>query len=230
MKIGGLQKTSLIDFPGRISCIVFTQGCNLRCPFCHNPELVLPEKFLPPLDTGEIMTFLEKRKKYLEGVVITGGEPCLEGENLISFAKSLKAAGYLVKLDTNGTFPGVIKKALEEKVVDYLAMDVKGPLEKYEIVTGVKIDVKDVEESIALIKNSGLEYEFKTTVVKELLTISDFEKTGRLIEGAKLHYLQKFVLSKTVAPQPLSFHTYSDEEFEDIRNIMLKYVKECVVR
>ncbi len=230
MKIGGLKKTSLIDFPGRLSCIVFVQGCNLRCPFCHNPELVLPEKFLPPLDAGEIMAFLEKRKKYLEGVVITGGEPCIEGEGLLSFAKTLKNIGYLVKIDTNGTFPDIIRKAIEQKVVDYLAMDVKGPAEKYELVSGVKTNMADIEESISLIKNSGVEYEFKTTVVKELLRIDDFEKIGGLIKDAKLHYLQRFIPSKVVDPKSFSYHTYSDEEFETIRRIMLKYVRECHVR
>lgn len=230
MKIGGFQKTSLIEFPGRLSCIVFVRGCNLRCPFCHNPELVLPEKFLPLLDDAEITAFLEKRKKYLEGVVITGGEPCLEGEQLLSFAKTLKAMGYLVKIDTNGTLPGVIKKAIEENVVDYIAMDVKAPPEKYEILAGAKVNVKDVEESVSLIKKSGLEYEFRTTVVKELLAINDFEGIGRMIKDARLHYLQRFIPSKTVDLKSLSFHTYSDEEFEEIRKIMLKYVKECYIR
>lgn len=230
MKIAGLQKTSLIEFPERISCIVFVQGCNLRCPYCHNPELVLPEKYSPLLDTTEITGFLERRKKYLEGVVITGGEPCLEGEGLVSFARQLKAMGYRVKIDTNGTFPDVIKKVIADNLVDYIAMDVKGPLKKYEQVVGANIDVRDVEESISIIKNSGLGYEFRTTVVKELLEIKDFEDIGVLLKGAKLHYLQRFIPSKTVAPTALSFHTYSDEEFEVIRNIMLKYVRECYVR
>jgi pyruvate formate lyase activating enzyme len=230
MKIGGLQKTSLIDFPGKISCIIFTQGCNLRCPYCHNPELVLPESFLPPLDMGEIVSFLEKRKGYLDGVSITGGEPCLYGKGLLSFAKRLKKMGYLVKVDTNGTFPDVIKKAVEDKLFDYIAMDVKGPLERYEVVAGVKVDVKNIERSIDLIKNSGLGYEFKTTVVKELLPVKDFENIGALIKGANLYYIQKFIPTKAVDPKSLSYHTYSDDELETIRGIMLQYVRECYVR
>ncbi|MBN1445225.1 MAG: anaerobic ribonucleoside-triphosphate reductase activating protein [Candidatus Omnitrophica bacterium] len=229
MKIGGLQKTSLIDFPGRISCIIFVQGCNLRCPFCHNPELVLPEKFMPPMDTAEIISFLERRKKYLEGAVITGGEPCFD-RDFPAFAKKVKEMGYLVKLDTNGTFPAVIKKAIEEKIVDYIAMDIKGPPAKYGAIAGVKVNIRDVEASIALIKNSGLKYEFRTTVVKDLLAPSDFEDIGGLIKGAGLYCLQKFVPSKAVSPKGLSYKTYSDEEFEDIKKIMLKYVKECRVR
>jgi pyruvate formate lyase activating enzyme len=230
MKIGGLQKTSLIDFPGKISCIIFTQGCNLRCPYCHNPELVLPESFLPPLDMGEIVSFLKKRRGYLDGVSITGGEPCLYGEGLLSFMKSLKDMGYLVKLDTNGTFPGVVEKAVKERLVDYLAMDVKGPLEKYEVVAGVKVDVKSIERSIDLIKGSDISYEFKTTTVKELIALNDFEKIGKLIKGANLYYIQRFIPTKTVDPKGLSYHTYSDEELETIRRIMLQYVQECYVR
>jgi len=229
MKIGGVQKTSLIDFPGRISCIIFVQGCNLRCPFCHNPELVLPEKFMPPMDASEIISFLERRKKYLEGVVITGGEPCFD-KDLIAFAKKIKGMGYLVKLDTNGTFPAVIKKVIEEKIVDYIAMDIKGPPVKYGRLAGVKVNIRDVEASIALIKNTGLEYEFSTTVVKDFLAPGDFEEIGSLIEGAGLYCLQKFVPSKAVAPEGLSYQTYSDEEFEGIKKIMLKYVKQCCVR
>jgi len=230
MKIGGFQKTSLIEFPGRLSCIIFVQGCNFRCPFCHNPELVLPEKFSPLLDPAKITAFLQRRKQYLEGVVITGGEPCLEGERLLSFAKGLKAMGYLVKIDTNGAFPDVIRKVIEGGLVDYIAMDVKGPPGKYEKLSGVKVNVRDIEESISLIKSSGLDYEFRTTVARELLAVEDFEDMGGMLKGARLHYLQRFIPSKTVGPEALSFHTYSDGEFEVIRGIMLKYVKECYVR
>lgn len=229
MKIGGLQKTSLIDFPGRISCIIFVQGCNLRCPFCHNPELVLPEKFTPPMDTAEIISFLERRKKYLEGVVITGGEPCFD-RDFPAFAKKIKEMGYLVKIDTNGTFPAVIKKAIEEKIVDYIAMDIKGPRAKYKALAGVDVNLKHIEASIAVIKNSGLKYEFRTTVVKDFLAPDDFEEIGGLIKDAELYCLQKFVPSKVVAPEGLFYRTYTDEEFEEIKRIMLKHVKECRVR
>lgn len=230
MKIGGFQKTSLIEFPGKLSCVVFVQGCNLRCPYCHNPELVLPEKFSPSLDPVAVTAFLERRKQYLEGVVITGGEPCLDIEGLLSFAKGVKAMGYLVKLDTNGTFPEVIRKVIEGGLADYIAMDIKGPPEKYEKFTGAKVDVEEVKKSIALIKNSGLGHEFRTTVAKELLAAEDFEGIGRMLKGAGLYYLQRFMPSKTVDPGALSFHSYSDEEFEKIRKDMLRYVKECSIR
>ncbi len=229
MKIGALQKTSLIEFPGKISCIIFVQGCNFRCPYCHNPELVLPEKFLPLLSISEVMDFLERRKKYLDGVVITGGEPCADSD-LLPFVRELKKMGYAVKIDTNGSFPEVIKKMLSEGILDYIAMDVKGTPEKYATIAGVKVAMKKIEESISLIKNSSIGYEFRTTVVKEMLSIDDFEGIGRLIQGAELYYLQHFRPSKAVDPATLSYHTYSDEEFEEVRNIMLKYVKRCEIR
>jgi len=229
MRIGALQKTSLIEFPGRLSCIVFIQGCNFRCPYCHNPELVLPEKYLPLLDLSEVMGFLRKRRVYLDGVSITGGEPCTDN-GLLPFVRELKGMGYAVKIETNGSFPEVIKKMLLEGILDYIAMDVKGPPERYDTIAGVKVDIKKIEESISLIKGASIGYEFRTTVVKELLSMDDFQGIGRLIDGAKLFYLQHFRPSKAVDPATLSWHTYSDAEFEEIRRIMLKYVERCEVR
>ncbi|MCX8082769.1 MAG: anaerobic ribonucleoside-triphosphate reductase activating protein [bacterium] len=229
MKIGALHKTSLIEFPGCISCIIFIQGCNFRCPYCHNPELVLPEKFVPPLSTSEVMDFLIKRRKYLEGVVITGGEPCSDND-LIPFIKILKEMGYAIKIDTNGSFPDVLEKIFKENIVDYIAMDVKGPPEKYSKIAGVEVDMGKIKDSIFLIMKGKVPYEFRTTVVKEMLDIDDFEGIGKLIQGAELFYLQHFRPSKAVDPVALSYHTYSDTEFEEIRRIMLKYVKRCEVR
>ncbi|MDD3725750.1 MAG: anaerobic ribonucleoside-triphosphate reductase activating protein [Candidatus Ratteibacteria bacterium] len=229
MKIGGLQKTSLIEFPGRLSCIIFIQRCNFRCPYCHNPELVLPEKFLPLLDNSEVLSFLEKRTKYLDGVVITGGEPCID-DDLLPFVRKLKGMGYAIKIDTNGSFPEVLQDIIAEGLVDYIAMDVKGPPEKYSVVAGVDVDVEKIKASISLIVKGNVPYEFRTTVVKELLDISDFEGIGKLIKGARHFYLQRFVPSKTVDPAMLSSHTYSDTEFEEIRTVMLKYVERCEIR
>lgn len=229
MKIGGLQKTSLIEFPGHLSCIIFVQGCNFKCPYCHNPELVLPEKFLPLLDTSDVLSFLEKRRKYLDGVVITGGEPLCD-DGLLPFIRKVKEMGYAVKLDTNGSLPEVLKEILKEKLLDYIAMDIKGPVEKYSTIAGVNVNVEKIKESISLIMKGNIPYEFRTTVVKEMLGIYEFEGIGNLIKGASLYYLQRFVPSKAVDPSTLSYHTYSDKEFEEIRTIMLKYVKRCEVR
>jgi len=229
MKIGGLQKTSLIEYPDKLSCIVFTQGCNLRCPYCHNPQIVLPEKFLPVVSTDEVLSFLKKRIQYLQGVVITGGEPCLQ-EGLADFLKQVKQMGYCVKLDTNGTMPDVITMLIEEKLVDYIAMDVKAPVEKYEILTGVRVDTKTIENSIELLKSSGIPHEFKTTVVFPLLQKDDFELIGSMIKDAKVHYLQHFVPSNVIDERCLSYPVVTDEEFDVLQQIMLKYVKECYIR
>ena len=229
MKIGGLIKTSLIEYPGRISAVIFTQGCNFRCPYCHNPELVEPALFNTPIAEGEIFDFLERRKKYLEAIVITGGEPCLQND-LIDFIRRVKDMGYLVKLETNGSFPDVISQIIEKGIVDFISMDVKGPPNKYGIIAGVKVDISKIKESIDLIISSGIDSEFQTTVVKSMFEKEDFEKIGSLIKGAKIYTLQKFVPSKTLNPEFLQEKTYSDEELEEIKKIMERYVSKCMVR
>ncbi|MCX7917084.1 MAG: anaerobic ribonucleoside-triphosphate reductase activating protein [bacterium] len=229
MKIGAIQKTSLIEFPGSICCIVFTQGCNFRCSYCHNPELVLPEKFGNIYSEQEFFFFLEKRKKYLESVCIPGGEPTIKYD-IIAFIEKIKELGFKVKIDTNGSNPEIIEKILKENLIDYISMDLKGPLEKYKIITGVEIDTKKILKSVELIKNSDIEYEFRTTVVKKQISFDDFEKIGRIIEGSKMYYLQKFIPSKLVNENFMKETTYSDEEFDVIKEIMKKYVLECKVR
>lgn len=229
MKIGGLQKTSLIDYPNKICCIIFTQGCNFRCPYCHNPELVLPGLFSPPIEEKEIFSFLEKRKKYLDGVSITGGEPCIHKDILV-FLEKVKNIGYSVKLDTNGYFPEIIKEAIKRKIVDYIAMDIKGPIEKYSEIVEVKVDVNRILRSIEIIKESGIEYEFKTTVVKSQLSKEDFEKIGGMIKGANFYFLQQFKPSKTVRLDFINEETYEKKEFEEIKEIVEKYVRKCKIR
>ena len=229
MNVGGFQRFSLIDYPGKICAIVFTQGCNFRCPYCHNPELVDLEKFSKSISEKEIFSFLEKRKGKLDAVSITGGEPTLQKE-LIEFLKKIKNMGYLVKLDSNGTHPEIIEKIIKEGLVDYLAMDVKAPLEKYNKVTGVDVDISKIKKSIDLIMNSSLDYEFRTTVLKSQLSKDDIREIGKLIKGAKLYVLQKFVPSKILDPKFLDEKTYTDEEFEQLRKEMEKYVDKCDVR
>ncbi|HET6488517.1 MAG TPA: anaerobic ribonucleoside-triphosphate reductase activating protein [Syntrophales bacterium] len=215
MKIGGFQKVSLIDYPGRISAVVFTQGCNFRCPFCHNPELVDPERFADLIPEKEILSFLEKRRGRLDAVVITGGEPTMQPE-LIPFILHLKAMGYLIKLDTNGTRPDLLAEMLDEKLLDYVAMDIKAPLERYEAVTMTKTDHDRIRRSITLIMGSGTDYEFRTTAVKSLLAPEDLEEIGRLIPGAKRFVLQKFVPTKTLDRDLLGQPSYSDGELKRI--------------
>jgi len=229
MKIGGLQKLSLIDFPGLLSCIVFTQGCNFRCSYCHNPELVLPEKFSPEIDIDSFFQFLEMRKKYLEGVSITGGEPTIHSD-LPLFIEKIKNMDFKVKLDTNGWNPEILKKLFEKELLDYISMDVKGPFDKYSEIAGVKVDIEKIKESIELIKEAKIPYEFKTTVVKSQISFNDFKKIGEVIKGARHYFLQKFIPTKCVNPSFLKETTYSDEEFEDIKKFMNSFVEKCEIR
>ncbi len=229
MRIAYMQRTSLIDYPGKISAIVFTQGCNFRCPYCHNPELVDPELFTEPMKTGEILDFFEKRKGKLDACVITGGEPCLQ-KDLILFIKDIKDAGFLVKLDTNGSMPDVVEACLDRGLVDYIAMDIKAPLDKYSQVAGVKVDTDAIEKSIRLIKEACPSYEFRTTIVKELLTPNDIVKIGETIRGARLYILQKFVPSKTLDKAYLGMETYSDTELDDLKSRLSRLVEACMVR
>ena len=229
MRIGGLQKFSLIDYPEKICAIIFTQGCNFRCPYCHNPELAEPKLFSQPIPEDEIFSFLEKRKGKLEAVEITGGEPTLQPD-LIEFTKKIKDMGFLVKLDSNGTNPNIVEKAIKNKLVNYLAMDIKAPLEKYSDVVKVNVDTDKIRRSINLIMNSGIDYELRTTVVKSLLNKNDLRKIGELIHGARLYVLQKFVFSKLLDPKFLKETNYSDEEFEGFKQMMLNYVQDCIIR
>ncbi len=228
MIIGGFQKFSLIDYPEKISAIIFTQGCNFRCPYCHNPELVLPEKYSNPIPEEEILSFLDSRKGKLDAVVITGGEPLLQ-KDIFDFIEKVKDMGFLVKLDTNGSMPEVLKEAIKLGV-DYIAMDVKAPLEKYREIVRAEVNEEKIKSSIEIIMHAGIEYEFRTTVVKSLLSKEDILKIGMLINGARLYVLQKFIPSKLVDPEFMKEETYSDEEFEEMREELKRYVKECIIR
>ena len=179
MKIGGLVKFTLIDFPGRPAAIVFTQGCNFRCRYCHNPELVYPHLFTEPMPEEEIWSFLQRRQGTLEGVVVSGGEPTLH-EDLPAFMARLKALGYATKLDTNGARPAVLKELIDKKLVDFIAMDLKAPLEKYAAITGIETSPALLQESMNLIRQSGLAYEFRTTYDKEVLTDDDIAALTQL--------------------------------------------------
>ena len=224
MQIGGVQKTSLLDFPDKISAIVFTQGCNFRCGYCHNPELIVLRN--EPSDDG-FFEFLETRRGKLDGVMITGGEPCLQ-KDLIDFIKRIKEMGFLVKLDTNGSFPEVLEQALP--YIDYVAMDIKAPVEKYSDIVRVKINPDKIRESISLIMKSGVDYEFRTTVVRSQLSYGDFRQIGELIKAAKRYYLQKFVPSKTLDENMMKETTYSNAEFEAIKDILSEYIDNVVIR
>lgn len=192
MRIGGFQKLTLIDYPGVIATTVFTVGCSFRCPFCHNPELVLRSQFMVNgKQEEEFFAHLAKRQGKLEGVCITGGEPTIQPD-IIEFIKKVKALGFLVKLDTNGTRPDVLKKLLDQKLLDFVAMDIKNQLKNYDKTTGVKGDKKRVKLSVDLIMNSRLPYEFRTTVVPGIHEEKDFLEIAKWIKGAKTYYLQEY--------------------------------------
>lgn len=227
MRLGGLQKSSLIDFPGKVCAIVFTIGCNFRCPYCHNPELV--DETADEISEDEFFAFLEKRVGLLDAVSITGGEPTLH-KDLVSFIARIKKMGFLVKLDSNGTNPDTLREVINKKIVDYVAMDIKSPFEKYEISVTRPVDLDKIQESINILLEGKVDYEFRTTVIKGILTPEDFELMGKMIEGAKIYYLQKFVPTKVLNPSFIKKTTYTDEEFQDLKKIMDKYVLSCKIR
>jgi pyruvate formate lyase activating enzyme len=229
VKIGGFQKVSLIDYPGLISAIVFLQGCNFRCPYCHNSELVIPRLFQPCLSEKEVLEFIRRRQGKLDAVVISGGEPTIQ-DDLIDFIRKIKKIGYAVKLDTNGSNPQIIKSLLEEELIDYIAMDVKGPGKKYKNITGVTVDENKIRQSIKVIIQSGIAYEFRTTIVKGKLTENDILETGMMIAGARRYVLQKFVPVKTIDKKFLKEGNYSDDELERIKKHLEKEIPSVIVR
>lgn len=223
MNIKGFQKSSFIDYPDKIAGVVFTGGCNFRCPYCHNKELVynLGEN----IDEREILDELQRRKKYLDGVCITGGEPTLQS-GLSDFIVKLKNLGYLVKLDTNGTSPERLKLLIGEGLLDYIAMDIKAPLQNYRIVTVEKVDMEKVKESIEIIKHSGVDYEFRTTICKELLSTGDILKIAKSLKGSMKYTLQNYRESGNILSGK-AYTPYKREELEllveEIRNYFDKF-------
>ena len=217
MTFAGIQKLTLLDYPGKTACTVFTNGCNLRCPFCHNARLVLPEKYSSSLLTEEeIRTFLKKRAGLLDGICITGGEPLLHEEALREFIPYARELGYKIKLDTNGTRPNVLNTFLHTGWIDYVAMDVKNSFAYYaETVGVVDFDVTSVKESIDIIRTSGVDYEFRTTVVREFHTVERIRELAQAISGAKRYFLQKFLDSGELISGGLS--AVSSEDMQKMR-------------
>lgn len=229
MKIGGLQKLSLSDYPGKITAIVFTQGCNFRCPYCHNPELVDPQRFGPLIPEAEVLDFLDRRRGKLEAVTVTGGEPLLQ-ETLLPFLRRLKGMGYLVKIDTNGSCPGPLAELLRDRLADYVAMDLKGPLGKYGNLVTATVDPARIRESIALLRKAGIAHEFRTTVVRSQLTFADLLAAAQLIAGAPLYVLQTFVASKLLDERFRTETAYRAEELSPLRGELEKIVTRCDFR
>lgn len=230
MKIGGLQKLTALDFPEKLACTVFTFGCNLRCPFCHNASLVIKDED-QEISEDEFFAFLKKRKGILDGVCITGGEPLLQN-GIEEFMGKIKELGFLVKLDTNGAFPQRLKGIIDSGLVDYVAMDIKNCPEKYPMTCGIDNAKEDFfvpfKESISLLAQNKVDYEFRTTIVKELHSLDDTEKAGQAIKGAERWFLQCFNDSGDLI-RP-GFSAPSKELLEKMRACALKYVKTCEIR
>jgi pyruvate formate lyase activating enzyme len=232
MIFGGVQQNSMIDFPGKLACVLFVPGCNFRCPYCHNPSLVLNQ--IDPENTltmAEAMDFLLERQGFLDGVVITGGEPTLQPE-LLSVCKQIKQLGYPIKLDTNGSRPKVIETLFAAGVVDYIAMDVKSTPERYAPLLWPDGDSTAIVSSIRLILNSGVTHEFRTTCINPLVDLSTIKTLSELLEGANLYVLQQFQTRQVLAPDYCreSGRRYDEQTLEIFRSVATPWVKRCIVR
>ena len=228
MKIHGLQKMTLLDFPGKVACTVFLGGCDLRCPFCHNAELIdgtAPEV----MDETELLAFLKKRQGLIDGVAITGGEPLLRGEELVTLAEKIRELGYPLKLDTNGTHPERLRKMIDEGLAAYVAMDIKNDPERYGVTAGMEnMDLGPIRESVSLLMEGRTDYEFRTTTVAELHDGDSFRRIGEWIRGAKYYYLQKFTDRETVPFE--GFHAPSDAEMRQYLVIAREFVPAAELR
>jgi len=222
----GWEKVSLNEWPGKICSVVWVSGCNFRCPFCYNPDLVLNYKNLPKISQKEVLGYLEREKDMFDGVAITGGEPLLQKKDeLINFIKKIKKLGFQFAVETNGTNPEMIGFLIKKKLIDYIAMDVKAPLnqEKYDKLTGVNVDLKNIKKSIKIIISSDIESEFRTTIVPGFLNKNDILEIIKDIQGAKSYYLQKFQLKKTIGQIP-KVEGYSNEWFIELKEKIEKKV------
>ncbi len=231
MSFGGLQKTTLVDYPGKVAATVFTFGCNFRCPYCHNPELVLPELIekQPKISAEEVLKFLQSRRGLLEGLCITGGEPTMHLD-LPDFIKKVKDLGFKVKLDSNGSFPERLEKLIDQHLIDYVAMDVKFPLAKYDLVTKGNVPLSNIGKSIELLKQGKVDYEFRTTLVPKILNREDILEIVKLIKPAPKYFLQRFRGKKTLDPAFSNLEGWPEEEMRSLLKEIKPNFKECALR
>ncbi len=231
MKIGGIQPVTLLDYPQKLAAIIFTQGCNMRCPFCYNPSLVLPQmtEGKEGFSEEDVLAFLKKRKKYLDAVVISGGEPTIQAD-LKDFCKKIKKMGYQLKIDTNGLRSEIISDLISQNLVDYIAMDIKGPFTDYKNFCGVDADESVLARSVKIIKESGLPYEFRSTLVKPMHKENDVLEMAKAVKGAKTYYLQNFTKQAKLVDDNFSGTHFTAIEMENFKNIADKLVKKCIIR
>ncbi len=228
-KIAGLQKLTLLDFPGKVACTVFTEGCNFRCPFCHNASLVTHTGETEGYSVEYILDFLKKRQGIIEGVCISGGEPTLM-PGLEEFIRSVKDLGFAVKLDTNGTRPEILRHLVNEGLIDYVAMDIKNSREKYALTSGLdeNFDISKIEESASYLMSGAVDFEFRTTVVDPLHDTDDFQHIGEWLSGDERFFLQKFIDSGDVIGRGLE--AYSDEKMHEFLNTLKSFVPNAQLR
>jgi len=232
MVLGGLQKNSLIDYPGKVSCVLFFSGCNFNCPYCHNPDLARGRSLCPVLlDETAVFDFLQRRKGFLDGVVISGGEPTLQ-KDLLVLCEKIKELGYSIKLDTNGSRPQVIRRLIDEGLVDYIAMDIKTDPCRYPPLIVENSNPDHIISSIQTIMESPLAYEFRTTCVKPIVDSHDVKKIAKIIKGATLYALQHFHNSRVLHPEFFREikPDYSEDELMRLKAIAEPLVKKCIVR
>jgi pyruvate formate lyase activating enzyme len=229
MIIKGLQKTTLLDFPGKLACTIFTAGCNFRCPFCHNSSLVVRAGEVDEIPMESFLSYISKRKGLLDGVAITGGEPLLNPD-IDELMRKIRAEGLLIKLDTNGAYPDRLEALLDEGLVDYVAMDIKNTKEKYALTAGLdeSFDISTIERSIDVIMKKAPDYEFRTTVVRELHTPEDLVAISEWITDAKNYFLQKYVDSGDILAE--GFSAYSDGEMLDILGKVREKMPHTILR
>lgn len=228
MEIHGFRKTTLLDYPEHLSCVLFLGHCNFRCPFCHNSDLVLSPSTQPIISEEEVLSYLKKRQGILEGVCITGGEPSLQSD-LPAFIAKIKKLNYKVKLDTNGYQPSVIKKLCEENLIDYIAMDIKNSKTHYAKTTGLPfIKMENIEESVSYLLENHVKYEFRTTVTKELHSRDDLIEIGKWLKGCSSYYLQAYKESPGVI-SPV-FSSYSKEELLSLKTLICEYIPHTYIR
>ncbi|MBI5254766.1 anaerobic ribonucleoside-triphosphate reductase activating protein [Candidatus Falkowbacteria bacterium] len=230
MLIGGVQPLTLLDYPGKVAMTIFTKGCGFRCRFCYNPELVIPEQYAKSISENDIWDLIKARQHLIDAVCLTGGEPTLQ-KDLLNFIKKLKARGLLVKLDTNGTNPDAIEQLLTEKMVDYFAMDIKAPWKKYAQVVGNAVDMAKVKKSAIIILNSGVEHEFRATVLAALHCSNDIVEMARQVKGANKFFIQRFKrVDKIIDPTLLNTPRLTLKELNDIKTQIKGWFKICGIR
>ena len=227
MNIHGFTKTTLLDFPGFVAATIFTGGCNFKCPFCHNFELVLTPDIYPKEDENDILAFLKKRYGILKGVCISGGEPTLQPD-LVSFLEKIKEIGYLIKLDTNGYKPDVIKELIDRNLIDYIAMDIKASKENYSKASGIDIDIDIIQKSIDIISSSNIDYEFRTTIVKNLHTIDDFKAIADWLPSKSKYFLQSY--KETTGIGNYNFESFDVATLNGFLDIVKKQIPNTSLR